>query len=72
MSLSRRHGSERVQAACARALAVNAVSYTSVKSILEQGLDRLPVPTLQLALVPPPPSHENLRGPAYYATEQEV
>lgn len=72
MSLARRHGDERVAAACARALAVNAVSYTSVKSILEQSLDRLPLPQVQLSLVPPPPAHENLRGADYYRSEQEA
>lgn len=72
MSLARRHGDDRVQAACARALSVNAVSYTSVKSILEQHLDTLPLPDVQLSLVPPPPVHENLRGARYYAVEQEV
>jgi hypothetical protein len=71
MSLAKRHGNERVAAACARALTVNAISYTSVKSILDQNLDRLPLPTVQLSLVPSPPAHENLRGPAYY-TEQEA
>ena len=72
MSLARRHGDDRVQAACARALSVNAVSYTSVKSILAQHLDTLPLPQVQLSLVPPPPVHENLRGAAYYAVEQEA
>ena len=72
MSLARRHGDERVQAACARALSVNAISYTSVKSILEQNLDRLPLPQVQLSLVPAPVAHENLRGAAYYRTEEEA
>ena len=72
MSLARRHGNDRVQAACARALSGNAVSYTSVKSILAQHLDTLPLPQVQLSLVPPPPMHENLRGAAYYAVEQEA
>jgi transposase len=72
MSLARRHGKERVAAACVRALSVNAVSYTSVKSILDQNLDRVPLPTVQLSVVPSPPAHENLRGAAYYHTEQEA
>jgi hypothetical protein len=72
MSLARRRGKERVAAACARALTLNAVSYASVKSILDQNLDRVPLPTVQLSVVPPPPAHENLRGAAYYHTEQEA
>lgn len=71
MSLARRHGDERVQAACVRALSINAISYTSVKSILKQNLDRLPLPQVQLSLVPPP-ADENLRGGGYYRAEQEV
>lgn len=72
MSLARRFGPERVAAACARALAINAPTYTSVKSILAQNLDRQPLPSVQLALIPHPPAHENLRGATYYRTEQEA
>jgi transposase len=61
--LADRYSSERVEAACARALAVRALSYRSVESILRHGLDRQPLPT------PPTrthPTHPNLRGAAYY------
>ena len=65
MSLGRRHGPDRLDAACARALAAGAISYTSVKSILVEGLDRVPIrPAEDL---PTPPTHANLRGPAYWA-----
>ena len=37
--LGRRYGSERVEAACRRALAIQSYSYRSVKSILKNGLD---------------------------------
>ena len=67
MNLAKRYGNERVGAACARALASGAVSYSSVKSILAEGLDR--VPLAQKEPLPPPPEHENLRGAAYYAGE---
>jgi hypothetical protein len=42
--------------------------YQSVRSILECGLDSQPLPEL----VPPPSPvvHENLRGPDYYAAQQ--
>jgi transposase len=72
MKLTRQYGNERVGAACQRALAINAVSYTSIKSILGQNLDRLPLPGVQLSLVPPPPAHSNLRGPEYYSGEKEA
>jgi transposase len=56
----------RLEAACARALAVHALSYRSLKAILERGLDQC-----ALALAPDVPSigtHENVRG-AHYFTE---
>ena len=68
MSLARRYGNERTGAACARALAVGAISYTSVKSILAEGLDRVPLPSGP-APAPAPPEHENLRGADYWAQE---
>jgi transposase len=70
MALAKRYGNERVGAACARALASGAISYSSVKSILAENLDRLPLPSANPA--PPPPEHENLRGPGYYAEEKEA
>jgi hypothetical protein len=69
MSLGRRYGNDRLGAACARALHSGAISYSSVKSILAEGLDRSPLPSASSA--PPPVDHENLRGPGYYA-EGEV
>jgi transposase len=66
MSLARRYGNERTGAACERALAAGATSYSSVKSILAEGLDGVP---LRSAVVPPPPTHENLRGAEYWREE---
>jgi transposase len=65
LRLSRRDGADRLEAACARALAVGARSYRHVDSILKHGLDRLPPldPVAQLTLTP---AHEHLRGRAYY------
>jgi transposase len=70
MSLAKRYGNERLGAACARALASGAVSYTSVKSILAEGLDRVPLTPASPA--PAPPEHENLRGAGYYADQKEA
>lgn len=69
MALAKRYGNERLGAACQRALASGAVSYTSVKSILAQNLDRAPLPAS--SPVPAPAEHENLRGAAYYAQGTE-
>ena len=65
MSLGRRYGPERLDAACTRALAAGAVSYSSVKSILAENLDRVPLNATEA--LPAPPTHENLRGARYWA-----
>lgn len=65
MRLGQRYESARIEAACARAYAAGARSYQSVKTILENGLDRIPMSSEQ-----PPAAricdHEHLRGPGYY------
>lgn len=65
LRLSKRYEAQRLEAACQRALAVGAFSYKSVQSILEKGLDRLPLPTKE-SWVPVPRIHENIRGARYY------
>lgn len=62
--LGKSFGSGRLEAACSRALSLGTCSYKSIKSILENGLDRLP-PEPELPLNSP--SHENVRGQVYYA-----
>ena len=62
--LGGRYGAERLEAACTRALSVQAFSYRSVESILKNGLDQKPLPG-----EPAPrahPRHDNVRGPGYY------
>ena len=63
MRLARRYGSERLEAACARALVLNAYSYKSVESILKNKLDgkELPEKPSGRCIV-----HENIRGRSYY------
>jgi hypothetical protein len=63
-SLARRVGPERLEAACTRAMAIRSPTYQSIKSILQSGMDRQPLPSkpTQTSL----PLHENLRGPDYY------
>jgi transposase len=62
--LGKEFGTQRVEAACARALAARAYSYKSVKSILANGLDKTPVTPnpRQLAFA----EHANIRGRGYY------
>ena len=65
LRLAKRDGPARLEAACARAGAVEARSYRHVDSILKHGLDRL----APLAAAPPltlTPVHEHVRGRAYY------
>jgi len=65
ISLGRKYGEARLEAACARAVDSGATRYRSVKSILESGLDTQP---LTPPTAPPPlPCHDNVRGPDYYA-----
>ena len=65
MRLAKRYGSERVEAACRRAFAVGARSYTRVESILRAGLDAVPLP-IDVEPACPGVDHENIRGPGYY------
>ena len=63
MRLGKRFGDDRLEVACTRALAVQALSYRSVESILRTGLDRQPLPEAAPPIERP---HENVRGPDYY------
>lgn len=65
LRLARQFGEARLEAACARALRLGATRYRSVKSILDNGLDRQALPDTaaeQASL----PLHENVRGSEYY------
>ena len=63
MRLGERHGAVRLEAACQRALLIQGLSYKSVKSILDHGLDQQPLAEPEGAA---PIQHDNLRGAAYY------
>jgi len=64
VKLAKEYGAERLEAACHRALTIQALSYKSLKSILKHGLDKLSLPA------PQSPSrlrsHANVRGRQYY------
>jgi len=68
MRLGKSSGTERLEAACRRALTIGACSYKSIESILKNGLDRTPLPVSLPAAVAP--RHANIRGPEYYSTSQ--
>ena len=65
LRLAKRYGESRLEAACARAVAVRARSYRHLESILKHGLDRVPAPDSSprdaVAV-----AHLNLRGRDYY------
>lgn len=64
MRLAKIYGEERLEAACHRALAIGTCRYKSVKSILKNGLDKVPLPEQNVpreSIV-----HANIRGPEYY------
>jgi len=68
LSLANKHGRERLNKACGRALLIGSPNRRSVESILKQGLDQVPLETANdeeqqsLNL----DHHENVRGEDYY------
>lgn len=63
IGLAKRFGPERLEAAALRALEIEARNYPSVKSILEKGLDKVPV---RQSPERAPIIHSNIRGSGYY------
>lgn len=57
-------GDDRLEAACERAIDIGAMSYSSLKSILKNGLDKKR--TSRPAQTCLPQAHANVRGPDYY------
>ncbi len=64
MSLGKEYSQERLEAACARALAIGGTSFKSIQSILKAGLDRRAL--FEQHRETPPIHHANIRGPHYY------
>lgn len=63
LNLAKGHGSEALDAACERALIINARTYSSVKSILANNLHRK---RPEQAEDGPAISHANIRGAGYF------
>lgn len=64
LRLAKGFGNDRLNAACARALKLNAAGYRSIHSILKNSLDKQqPAIATQASL---PLDHANVRGPDYY------
>lgn len=64
LSLEKRFGAQRLEAAALRALEIGARNYGSLKSILEKGLDGQPLRPRDSDHQPI--DHGNIRGPDYY------
>ena len=63
IALARRYERDRLEAACERALAINAIRYSSVSAILKSGLDRTGLSAEPVRATPP---HANIRGGTYF------
>jgi transposase len=63
IALGRHYDQSRLEGACERALAINAISYASVSAILKSGLDKARPDTEP---VPTTPLYANIRGGTYY------
>jgi transposase len=68
MRQAKLYSPERLEAACARAVSLNACSYKHVKSILEKGLDKQPLLPASDPVVPV--LHYNIRGKDYYQKQE--
>lgn len=65
MRLADTYPPERLEAACHRALHIGGLSSRSVRSILKNGLDQ--VPLVQQETLALPQDHDHIRGDGYYA-----
>jgi transposase len=68
LRMEKEFGRERLEAACARAYAVGARSYRHVATMLQHGLDRLPLLEEGTSPARPRATHEHVRGAGYYTT----
>lgn len=66
LRLGKSYGDQRLEAACDRALQINALSYRSIESILKSGLDQRPLRREEDNKKPL--KHSNIRGADYYDT----
>jgi transposase len=66
LRLGKSYGDGRLEAACDRALQINALSYRSIESILKSGLDQRPLKAEDTNSKPV--QHDNIRGADYYDT----
>jgi transposase len=63
LSLSKKYGTQRFEAACTRALPASVITYGFIKNILENNLDQVAGQTSVTDYIP---THENIRGKTTY------
>jgi hypothetical protein len=63
LSLSRRYGNDRLEAACERALALGTFRYRHVRDLLANNRDLV---SQEASTDWTSPAHANVRGPGYY------
>ncbi|MES2355927.1 MAG: IS21 family transposase [Pseudomonadota bacterium] len=66
LSLARKFGNDRLEAACKRAIVIHSPTRKSVVSILKAGLDQVPANNQTSTTEPLLPPHSNVRGAKYY------
>ena len=64
LSLAKKYGKERLEAACFRAEKIGGLHYKNLASILATSLDKLPIETDKKESLPA--THDNVRGADYY------
>lgn len=69
LRLAKVYGKERLEAACARGVAIGVRSYRRLDTILKNGMDKIPLPDSKPTPQVRPVEHENIRGPEYYKEE---
>jgi len=67
LSLGKKYGEGRLEAACQRSIGLSSFSYRSVKNILQNNMDRLEPENQDEN---PLPDHENIRGAGYYQSKE--
>jgi transposase len=66
LRLGKRYDDKRLESACQRALYIRSISFRSINTILEKGLDKKPLPGIETAPCITMPIHDNIRGPEDY------
>ncbi len=64
LRLGKKYSPDRLESASTRAVHIRAFSYKSIKSILETGFDRMPLPGQKEVI--PVIHHDNIRGKEYF------